>query len=78
MIHGSNSIPIQTQTILEHLRGGPITPLDALHRYHCFRLAARIHDLRKGGHQIVTNIVHDDHTGKHYAEYHLLAQARQA
>jgi hypothetical protein len=77
MIHGSNSIPIQTQTILEHLRGGPITPLDALRLYHCFRLAARVYDLRQEGHQIVTNIVHDDN-GKHYAEYHLLAQARQA
>ena len=34
--------------ILEHLeKYGSITPLQALDLYGCFRLAARVHELRK-------------------------------
>jgi Helix-turn-helix domain len=40
----------QAEAILEHLRaGGSITPLDALTEFGCFRLAARIYDLRRAG-----------------------------
>lgn len=43
----------QTSVILLALHCGKrLTPLDALKRYGCFRLAARIHDLRKAGHAI--------------------------
>lgn len=47
----------QTRThkaqILAHLQSGlSITPLDALEMFGCFRLGARIYDLRKDGVEI--------------------------
>ena len=37
----------QKSKIKQHLESGqPITPIDALERYGCFRLAAIIHTLR--------------------------------
>ena len=57
----------QTQDILESLRQGPITPLEALDRHGCFRLAARIVELRQAGHQVVTHMVKQD--GKTFAQY---------
>ncbi len=48
----------QNKQILTHLQaGGTLTPLDALYRYGCFRLAARINDLRRAGHVIDVRIV---------------------
>ena len=47
----------QNHAILSHLKRGPITPLDALERYGCFRLAARIRDLRDAGHKIDAELV---------------------
>jgi hypothetical protein len=44
----------QIQSILDHLKQAPITPLEALEQYGCFRLAARIKDLREQGHTIHT------------------------
>tara|TARA_R110000823_G_scaffold203197_1_gene334033 strand:+ start:4121 stop:4336 length:216 start_codon:yes stop_codon:yes gene_type:complete len=58
----------QTIEILTHLEEhGSIDPLTALRQYGCFRLAARIHDLRFQGHKIETKykIVGE----KRYAEY---------
>ena len=53
------------------LAGLSITPLEALNRYGCFRLAAVIYKLRKDGHKIVTEdgVTPD---GKHFARYKLL------
>lgn len=31
------------------MSGRTLTPLDALHEFNCFRLSARIYDLRKRG-----------------------------
>lgn len=46
----------QTEQILQYLKGGKaITPLDALNFFGCFRLAARIKDLRDDGYNIVTD-----------------------
>lgn len=60
----------QTEMILAALRRGErLTPLDALRRFGCFRLAARIDDLRRAGHEIVTETRETD--GKRYAVYHL-------
>lgn len=43
----------QTAAILEALKqGSRLTPMDALRRFGCFRLAARIWDLRKAGYAI--------------------------
>lgn len=45
----------QSAEILTWLRRGKsITPLLALRRFNCFRLAARIRDLREAGHDIKT------------------------
>jgi hypothetical protein len=44
--------------------------MDALNNYGCFRLAARINDLRMDGHKIHTEIARKD--GKRYAKYHLV------
>lgn len=67
----------QTNQILTHLmRDEPITPMDALKLYGCFRLAARINDLREMGYMVVTNI--KKRNGKRYAEYSLPVKKRQA
>jgi len=62
--------------VLDHLRSAPITPMEALDAYGCFRLAARIYELRKDGHQIVTVMTPAMSNRKRYATYHLLKQAR--
>lgn len=47
----------QKQRILEALqRGESITALDALNWFGCFRLAARIYDLQRAGHNIKRGI----------------------
>ena len=61
----------QEQMILNHLKYDPITPLEALNRYGCMRLAAVIHSLRSKGHGISMFMVMDDNNGKHYAQYSL-------
>ena len=58
----------QNQAILEYLeRGNKITALEALTKFHCFRLSARIFNLREQGHNIVTHNKTVD--GKTFAEY---------
>ena len=48
----------QNQKILTYLKSGrPLTPMTALNKFGCFRLAARIADLRKDGHTIFTESV---------------------
>jgi len=59
-----------TMQILDHLTSKPITAMEALNDYGCFRLAARINELRMSGHDIRTEIKNKD--GKRYAMYHLL------
>lgn len=45
----------QRDQILAHLeRHGRITPLEALDRYGCFRLGARVYELREAGVNIDT------------------------
>jgi hypothetical protein len=58
----------QNNRILQHLKKGkPITPIDALNLYGCFRLSARIKDLRDEGHNIKTKPVTKN--GKTFASY---------
>ena len=58
----------QTQQIRSHLnRGWKLTPLQALQKYKCMRLAARIAELRNEGMNITTRKV--THNGKTFAEY---------
>jgi len=58
----------QNKLILYYLQNGnSITPLEALQKFNCFRLGARISDLKQEGHNIKTTIIHRE--GKHYASY---------
>jgi len=64
----------QNKQILHYLKSmGSITPIVALNEYGCFRLAARIKDLRDEGHNILTEIVSND--GKKYARYCYINEA---
>ena len=47
----------QCSRILAHLRVKPITPLEALHYAGCFRLGARIYELRSLGYRIDSELV---------------------
>ena len=48
----------QNKQIADYLnKGKKLTPIDALNKFGCFRLAARIADLRNEGMNIVTNII---------------------
>jgi hypothetical protein len=65
----SNSNPTQAQVILDHLLAGkPLTALDALNEFGCFRLAARVHELRKEGYDIEEVMV-STKAGKRHAQY---------
>lgn len=58
----------QAQNVKEHLLYfGCITPLEALNLYGCFRLAARIKELRDGGMEIETERA--ERNGKTFARY---------
>ena len=61
----------QNQQIKSYLeKGKSITPIQALNKFGCFRLAARISDLRNHGLNIATKIVTKD--GKTFASYRLV------
>ncbi|NTE96722.1 helix-turn-helix domain-containing protein [Agrobacterium tumefaciens] len=50
--------PTQAKLILKWLQSGNrITPTQALNKFGCFRLGARIYDLRRDGHNIMRDIV---------------------
>ena len=67
----TNRRPTQAGRILAHLRAGNrITALEALDDFGCFRLAARIHELRRDGWQIEERTV-ETPSGKRVAEYWL-------
>ncbi len=61
----------QKQQIKDYLsKGKKITPIQALNKFGCFRLAARISDLRKEGLNIATKNVTKD--GKTFASYSVI------
>lgn len=63
----------QARKVLNHLtKRKSISPLEALHVYGIYRLAACIHELRKIGIQINT-VMKADATGHHYARYEVAA-----
>jgi hypothetical protein len=64
----------QCTDILEALRRGPITPLEALKDHGCLRLAARIEELRSDGHTIVTEMVKAN--GKKFGQYVLIKEKK--
>lgn len=62
--------PSQNDLILEYLKlGHPLTSLEALRHFDCFRLASRISDLRRKGYPIEREMFEDSRTGKSYAVY---------
>ena len=61
----------QNEVILAFMEhGNAITHMEALTLFGCARLAARIEDLRKLGHNIITETVKKN--GKAFAKYHLV------
>lgn len=56
------------QLILEHLKAhGCITAAEAISRFRCYRLAARISDLKADGHNIITDNKDADGNTVNYA-----------
>ncbi|MFQ0999757.1 helix-turn-helix domain-containing protein [Gilliamella sp. BG6] len=65
----NESTQSQCKNILRHLQSGKtINPLQALNEYCCFRLGARIYDLKKRGHSINSRMIRAKN-GKKYDEY---------
>ena len=61
----------QTDLILEWMKeGNSITPLEALDRFKCFRLGARIADIKKKGYIVYSEFVTTD-SEKKVKRYHL-------
>ncbi len=61
----------QNKQILELLKSGKsITSIDALNLFGCFRLGARIHDIKREGYLIQTTIVRNEK--KNFASYKLI------
>ena len=59
----------QSEQILNHLKSGhSITPIDALNLFGCFRLGARVFELKRSGHNIHSELCELDN-GKHVARY---------
>ena len=65
----------QTENILRFMQDyGEITPIDALREFGCMRLAARISDLRRDGHNISSRWEHGTNRygqRTHYKAYRL-------
>jgi hypothetical protein len=58
----------QEQAILKYMKTvGPITPMEALRYFGCFRLSARILELRQEGHTIDSTIIKRGRS--HVAQY---------
>ena len=60
----------QCNAIIDYLATGrSLTPLEALRRWGCFRLGARVWDLKRQGHRIHSSMV--ERAGKRFASYRL-------
>lgn len=65
----------QNAKLLKDLQEGlMVTPAFALSQYGCFRLAARVYDLRKLGHVVETRLV--TFGKKRFAAYYIPEQYR--
>ena len=66
----------QCENILEYMTTHPggITPADAIEQFHCFRLAARIADLKCKGYKIESTLVKETRNGIkiQYSRYRLI------
>ena len=71
----------QSTEILNHLRQyGSIDPITALSEYGCFRLAARINELRKDHHIVTQMIKRQNKLGRtvSFARYELMESKKQS
>ena len=65
----------QNQFILEFLQSGKtLSPMQALHYYGCFRLAARIYDLRQEGYNILSIREVSKTSGKSITRYQMVVK----
>jgi len=65
----------QIEAIRAHLlKGKSITPIEALNKHGCFRLAAIIFNIRAEGFTVETEIVHRN--GKKWASYTLIGHGK--
>lgn len=72
MVAEQHKRPSQKMQILEHLRlYGHITPLEALTKYGCFRLGARIWELKNVDHIPIPDPRMVNVEGKVVADYYL-------
>ena len=62
-----------TAGILAHLKRKSITPLEALNKFGCFRLAAIIYNLRKRG-VVIKTVNKKTVNGKTFAQYILVKE----
>lgn len=60
-----------SQIAADLARGKSITPINALNRYGCFRLAARIKDLKDRGVKIRRTTITNRKSGASFASYSL-------
>jgi hypothetical protein len=61
----------QNQKILLHLKKGKkITAIEALNKFGCFRLAARIADLKRDGHEVKSKTIEEN--GKRFSQYFIV------
>ncbi len=68
----------QNVAILAHLEAGAsLTPLEALEMFGCFRLGARVHELRRRGWIIESHLIRTQ-TGKRVASYSLESERDRA
>lgn len=71
-----NNLLSQKDLILEYLKSGQsITPLLALEKFGCFRLGARIWELKDHGYNIQMTMVRNNE--KHFASYKLIQEEKQ-
>lgn len=60
----------QKKQILSYLRKGyKLTPIEALNLFGCFRLGARIYELKKDGYNILSEMISVN--GKRFSKYKL-------
>ena len=53
------------------LTGQPITPIEALERFQCFRLAAVVHWLKRNKQALIVTEMIKVKSGKRVAKYHI-------
>lgn len=62
--------------ILDYLlKGNTITPLEALDLFKCFRLGARMWELKHlDGYNVVEQTIYDERTQKHFSQYRIITE----